>query len=50
MFASADAPLTVELHGGPPLVSEDAERVGEFDLLQLWPLRAPGPVVILRGD
>ena len=106
MFSSEGAPLTVELHDGPPEPSEDAESVGEFDLLlpsgelvmeesgggggetvlqlspgdwrarwsgfgeraaeeydehseagprpdryllQLWPLRTPEPVVLLRG-
>ena len=33
MFSSKGAPLTVELLDGPPDVPEDAESVGEFDLL-----------------
>jgi len=108
VFGSDDAPLTVEVLDGPPDLSDEAESVGEFDLLvpsgdlvmeesgggggetvlplppgdwrarwsgfgetaaeereyaapseaeprpdryllQLWPLHAPGPVVILRG-
>jgi len=108
VFSSEGAPLVVELRDGPPKLSEDAESVGEFDLLlpsgelvmeepgggggetvlllppgdwrarwsgfgeraaegreyaeqseagprpdryllQLWPMRSPGPVVILSG-
>ena len=108
VFSSEDAPLTVEVHDGPPELSHQADGVGEFDLLlpsgqlvmeesgggggetvlplppgewrarwsgfgqeaaeareyteqaeaddppdhyllQLWPLRLPEPVVIVRG-
>jgi hypothetical protein len=108
VFGSDDAPLTIEVLDGPPELSEEADSVGEFDLLvpsgelvmeesgggggetvlpvspgewrarwsgfgeraaeereyteqseaeprpdhyllQLWPLRSPGQVVILRG-
>ena len=33
VFGSEDAPLTVEVLDGPPELSEEAESVGEFDLL-----------------
>ena len=32
-FASEDAPLTLEVLAGPPQIEEDAESIGEFDLL-----------------
>ena len=33
IFASEDAPLTLEVLDGPPPVDDDAESIGEFDLL-----------------
>ena len=33
VFDSEDAPLVVELLDRPPVLAEDAERIGEFDLL-----------------
>jgi hypothetical protein len=33
VFGSDDAPLTVEVHDGPPGLSAEADSIGEFDLL-----------------
>ncbi len=49
VFSSEDAPLVVEVLDGPAEPADEADDRPDHYLLQLWPLRAPEQVVILRG-